>query len=71
MMLPLTTTAMSKPNVVVRASSTSSSSPQEAALSNSLNESEKAAMDAFRASGGDDAQAKQLLVEAAKTKVSD
>lgn len=65
----ITSTITSKnPNVIARATS---SSPQATALSNALNESEKAAMEAFRASGGDDARAKQLLVEAARTKKVD
>ena len=38
-------------------------------LSSSLRDDEQAALDAFLASGGDDARAKALMVEAATTKV--
>jgi len=67
-------TITSNPNNIIKnvvvARAAASSSPQATALSNALNDSEKTAMEAFRASGGDDARAKQLLVEAARTKVT-
>ena len=46
-------------------------SPSDArdALSSSLSADEQAALDAFLSSGGDDAKAKALMVEAATTKV--
>ena len=46
-------------------------SPSDArdALSSSLRADEQAALDAFLASGGDDAKAKALMAEAATTKV--
>lgn len=48
-------------------------SPSDArdALSSSLRDDEQAALDAFLASGGDDAKAKALMVEAATTKVGE
>ena len=59
------TAFFSTSSVVRRASPTDARD----ALSSSLTADEQAALDAFLASGGDDARAKALMVEAATTKV--